>query len=566
VTGYVFEASSRPEDIKPAEAPKALLVRLGAVKARGRRPGSSRWSDLDDVDQIEDPSDAETVRLLIDPYGASRIARMHDSTTGVWRPQKTTGTPSAIVGYIAPGVMKMWSDHWPGFKSGDVCDAGTLRRKAGLTPSQIEVRDAVAFPPGYRLWQPGDEIVPAPELAAAAYHGLIGDFLRHIAGRVEAHPAAIGAHLIPAFGTLYGRHIAYVAGPDVQYPKLYFAVVGPTSSGGKGAAMNVAMYWINRVSPGFLAKHSIAGIGSGETLIFEMRDTGDDENPVETRRVVLDAELSRVLRVVRREGSILGDVLRTAFDAWPLRHSTRKDKVTVSTDHHLSVVGSITPAELSALTEELAILNGFANRYLYVWSEIPLLLPFGGAIDETTVVGLATRFHDAWKQVTARPSMNGTRPFLIAADSRDRWEEFYRERRKGVGDSEAMRAVTSRQVAHAARVSLVYAAADGATVIGRDHLEAGIGWADYSLGTIRKVFTSGPSGKPGQLLAAIREAGGDGLDGVGQDEVFGKNLRAGVLAVMRQELEEQHLVFTVSVPTGGRPRILSYAIAPEKAT
>jgi hypothetical protein len=86
------------------------------------------------------------------------------------------------------------------------------------------------------------------------------------------------------------------------------------------------------------------------------------------------------------------------------------------------------------------------------------------------------------------------------------------------------------------------------------------------LGTIRKVFTSGPSGKPGQLLAAIREAGGDGLDGVGQDQVFGKNLRAGVLAVMRQELEEQHLVFTVSIPTGGRPRILSYAIAPEKAT
>jgi hypothetical protein len=159
--------------------------------------------------------------------------------------------------------------------------------------------------------------------------------------------------------------------------------------------MNVAMYWINRVSPGFLAKHSIAGIGSGETLIFEMCDTGEDENPVETRRVVLDAELSRVLRVVRREGSILGDVLRTAFDAWPLRHSTRKDKVTVSTDHHLSVVGSITPAELSALTEELAILNEFANRYLYVRSEIPLLLPFGGTIDETTVVGLATRFHEA---------------------------------------------------------------------------------------------------------------------------------------------------------------------------
>jgi hypothetical protein len=561
---YSWEHSAHPETVKTRRAVKGFLAAVGVVEGNRRRRPSRHWQPLDGDSEINE-RDRDAVNLLIERFGGHDPVVMSNGVIGIWRPDKDTGSASATVGYIGPGLAKVWSSRWSPFESGVVYDLGQLREMAGLGPI-FHIPDAVEIPEGYRLWREGDDVVAAPTLSPAAYHGLLGVFLRHVEGNVEAHPAAIGAHLIPCFGTFFGRHIAYTAGPDLQHPKLYFAVVGPTSSGGKGAAMNVAMVLVNAVDSQFLKHHSIAGIGSGETLIWEMRDTTDKEDATEKRRIVLDAELSRVLRVVRREGSILGDVLRTAFDSYPLRHSTRKDKVTTSSGHHLSIVGSITPGELRALTEQLAMLNGFANRYLYVWSEIPLLLPFGGEINRDTVTNLAKQFAQARKDVLERIAIGESRLFTFDTEARSRWEGFYAERRRGIGDTEAMKAITSRQVAHAARIALIYAALDGADHIELDHLDAGIAWADYSLGTVHKVFTSGPSGRVGQLLASIREKGAEGLDGAGQDLVFGKNLKAGELAELREDLEIRHLIVTARLPSGGRPRIVSYAITPLSPT
>jgi hypothetical protein len=94
-----------------APAPAELLVRLGVTKRRGR-PGRRRWEDVA-VDDIDDPDNAVTVRLLVDHFGASRTALLRDGTIGVWRPDKTTGGASATVGFIAPGVVTIWSSQWP---------------------------------------------------------------------------------------------------------------------------------------------------------------------------------------------------------------------------------------------------------------------------------------------------------------------------------------------------------------------------------------------------------------------------------------------------------------------
>ena len=169
----------------------------------------------------------------------------------------------------------------------------------------------------------------------------------------------------------------------------------------------------------------------------------------------MDAELSHVLRVVRREGSILGDILRKAYDRHPLRHSTKTHEVTLSTGHHISIVGAITPSELQSLTDEVALLNGFANRFLYVWSELVELLPFGGDIDRHAVEALARRFDVALEEILRRPAINGTRSYTFAKKARPLWEEVYEALRLGTGDTEAFRAITSRNAAHAARIALI---------------------------------------------------------------------------------------------------------------
>ncbi len=292
-----------------------------------------------------DPRDVECAHILVEHFGGHSPTLLHGAVIGVMRPGKLDGSTSITIGYIAAGVAKCWSDGWPPFEQGKVYDVGQLRQLAGIAPT-ITVPEAFALPAGYRLWRPGDGTIPVPVLSRDAYHGIVGDFLDLIAGNVEAHPAAVGIHVLACFGTILGRDVAYIAGPEIHYPKIFGAVVGPSSSGGKGIAKSTAMVLVSAVDPLFLARHSIGGVGSGEVVVHEMRDTKPEDNPTEKRRIVLSAELSRVLRIIRREGSILGDILREAFDNDPLRHSTLSNKVAVSTGHHLSVLGSITPTEL----------------------------------------------------------------------------------------------------------------------------------------------------------------------------------------------------------------------------
>src|SRR5262249_31940798 len=151
----------------------------------------------------------------------------------------------------------------------------------------------------------------------------------------------------------------------------------------KGVADAEATDLLNIVSPGFLKAHSIGGLGSGETLVRELDDARDP--PAPRSRIILDAELASILKIVKREGSILGDVIRKVFDYSPLRHSTVANKSAVASGHHIAIVGAITPEDLRAHLDELSLVNGLANRFLFVWSRMTTLLPHGAELDRAAV-------------------------------------------------------------------------------------------------------------------------------------------------------------------------------------
>jgi hypothetical protein len=207
-------------------------------------------------------------------------------------------------------------------------------------------------------------VLPDPVLSRDVYVGPVGEYLSLLEGQTEAHPAAVGIQTLACLGTLIGRRARYRAGDIVHHCNLFAAVVGPSSEGAKGVADAAALTLILPLNTSFLAHHSIGGLGSGEALVRELADNQDP--PAEKRRIVFDAELSSVLKVVRRDGSILGDILRKSFDYHPLRHSTVKNKWVTASDHHIAVVGSITPEELRSLIDEMSTANGFGNRFLYV--------------------------------------------------------------------------------------------------------------------------------------------------------------------------------------------------------
>jgi hypothetical protein len=128
-----------------------------------------------------------------------------------------------------------------------------------------------------------------------------------------------------------------------------------------------------------------------------------------------------------------------------LRHSTVSHKSVVATGHHIAVVGSITPDEMRTLIDGISIANGFANRFLFVWSRMTTWLPEGGAIDPVAVAEVADQVEAALEKLASRIPVNGTVHLPLNPVARERWAEFYLERRTGIGDG-ITKVLTARQV------------------------------------------------------------------------------------------------------------------------
>jgi hypothetical protein len=436
--------------------------------------------------------------------------------------------------------------------------SGSAARAPASRPGPPASNGRGELPAGWRVWHPRDEIVRAPLLHRDAYRGPVGRYLDLLDGRTEAHPAAVGIEVLACVGTLIGRRASYRAGRITHHANLYAAVVGPSSEGAKGVADDETRELMRAVSPDFPKQHAIGGLGSGETLVRELDDARDP--PSDRRRVITDAELVSVFKIVKRDGSILGDILRKAFDYGPLRHSTIGNKAAVASNHHVAVVGSITPEDLRAYLDELSIANGLGNRFLYIWSQMAALLPHGAEIDPVQLGAIADEIRAALETLAERSRPRGSLFLALNPGAKSLWSDFYRLRRTGVGTGH-LKALTSRQVAHAARLAVVYAVLDRSRIITRDHVAAAIAWCDYSIETIRMAFPEPVAGRAAQLLAAIRAGAPDGLNGRQQHEVFHRHLEADELDELRAELETQHLIHTFKIPTGGRTRIQSVAIS-----
>jgi len=129
--------------VGPVDLPADLAALIG-----GKAGGDGSWAPYDE--SRLHAATVEAVRVLVEHFGG------HDPIvkTGsegcyatLTRPGKRAadGT-SATVGYLAPGVVKIWSADWAGFTAGQVLDLGGLRHKAGLSNGKVRM--------------PGDDLSP----------------------------------------------------------------------------------------------------------------------------------------------------------------------------------------------------------------------------------------------------------------------------------------------------------------------------------------------------------------------------------------------------------------------
>ncbi len=301
----------------------------------------------------------------------------------------------------------------------------------------------------------------------------------------------------------------------------------------------MARYILKPIDPGWADQRNLSGLSSGEGLIHHVRNAVETEEATKdkkTKRItgrkkvtsdpgvddkrllVIETEFASVLRQLQRDGNILGVVIRQAWDNGDLRTLT-KHSPEQATGAHISLIGHITPGELSRYLVTTDILNGFANRFLWVMVKRSKVLPHGGELQTVDLAPATKRLRDALD------FSRGVGAITMDSEASELWEEVYERltsARPGLLGS-----ATCRAAPQTLRIAMIYALLDKSAVIRIPHLAAGLEVWRYCEDSARCVL--GDSlGNPtaDSLLRALRNAP-NGITKTGIiEKVFHRNKKA----------------------------------------
>lgn len=392
-------------------------------------------------------------------------------------------------------------------------------------------------------------------LGEVAYSGLAGRVVNAIAPTTEASREALLASLLTMFGNAVGPRPHVKVGADLHRPNLFAVLVGPSGTGRKGMAISHAEQVVGRADTDW-RDCIVRGLASGEGVIWKVRDpvveldaeTGDqrivEEGTKDKRLLVREDEFASVLAAMGRDGSTLSGVLRDAWDGRRLQTLAKRSPA-VASGAHVSVLAAITQAEALRKLTATEQANGFANRFLWVYSERSQLLPDGFAVDEALLGELASEIARALGRA------RGVDTVIRDDDAKELWRDVYPRLTRDVpGMTGAMR---SRAESQTLRLSLCYALLDGERLIRRHHVAAALELWDYAERSLFRIFGD-TLGDPSadRLLTELREAPA-GLTRTDITKVFSRNVPANEIERALGVLAEARLAFQTSEETGGRP-------------
>jgi Bifunctional DNA primase/polymerase, N-terminal len=396
-------------------------------------------------------------------------------------------------------------------------------------------------------------------LGPAAYHGIVGDIVRLIEPQTESDPAALIFHLLVFCGNAFGRDAYVLVEESRHHANLFAITAGDTSKARKGTSEKWARRVMCQAQPAWERNQTSSGLSTGEGLIERVRDariekkfdkkSGTwneeviDEGVSDKRLLIVEEELSRLLRVMGRSESTLSSVLRQAWDGIRLAIMTRNRPVE-ATDPLISLIAHITIAELRAELTDVQAANGFGNRCLFACVKRSKLLPLGGDVNKPELNALADRLG----QIMMRHP-HGIIVFDLAA--RDLWIQNYE--RLSQGGSRLVDHLTARSEAQAIRVALNYALLDGQQEIGLAHLQAALEIIRYSNDSVKFIFGDA-TGDPiaDTILRSLRN-NPEGLSRIEINNLFSRNAKASDIATALACLLDHKLATFRRKETGGRP-------------
>ncbi|MBI4370001.1 MAG: bifunctional DNA primase/polymerase [Elusimicrobia bacterium] len=396
-----------------------------------------------------------------------------------------------------------------------------------------------------------------PFLASEAKHGLIGKFIEAVEPHSESDPVALAVNFLVVTGNVVGNGPHFKVEADCHGLRLNAVLVGETSKSRKVTSWGYSRQVFSVGDSGWAEKNIVNGLSSGEGLIWAVRNGAENEDNagvMDKRLLVMEPELARVLKVMRREGNTLSAIIREAWDSGCLRVMTKNNPL-LATDAHISIIGHITKQELLRYLDSTELANGFANRFLWIVSKRSKMLPEGGCPSDETLKNIGMELGRVLKFSSSVSEIG------LDENARAMWHEVYPQLS---GDKFGLYgAVVSRAEAIVRRLACIYALLDCSNIVKIEHLQAALALWNYAEESVRYIFGV----KTGDSVAdtILEKLHENEINGLAQTQIynlFGRHQPAERIAGALSLLKNMGVIRLLERPTGGRPETI-WKLAPQ---
>ena len=328
-------------------------------------------------------------------------------------------------------------------------------------------------------------------------YGWIGEIGKAAAETTEANPYAVFMDMLVMLSAEMGRGIYLPIGNTYHHPNLFALHVGRSGRGRKGEALSLPMRIRSKaveLDPSLFGQIHTGGLSTREGLTLKIHDgytKGKTETPpIDDKRLfIVESEFSNVLHQARREGNTLSGALRDIWDGQTIQPATKSDPIG-ATDPHISLLGCITPAELTDLMRSRELLNGFANRFLIFFSERTKIVSMPVPTDKDLMLSFADQVVGIVEFAKGDyPANKNSRAASLIPSAAKLYGDMYQELGKPV-DGDIIDGILERRPANLLRMALCFAISDRSLLIETRHIEAAYAWIKYSTDSVRYIFQS----------------------------------------------------------------------------
>jgi len=219
-------------------------------------------------------------------------------------------------------------------------------------------------------------------------------------------------------------------------------------------------------------------LNSGEGLIYHVRDSTRDkkgemiEGVTDKRLFVIEEEFASVLKRMKGQNNSLAAVMRDAWDGNDLRSMVRNSPDR-STAPHISIQAHTTKQELIDLITGTDCQNGFANRFLWIYTERSKYLPDGGAIPMRELLSEISALQAALEKAEEGDETE----IPLSPEAKELWRAVYRDLSEGRPG--LIGSVIGRAEAQVRRLALCYSLIAGEDETSVESLQAALAFWKY---------------------------------------------------------------------------------------